>query len=190
MNFYDKHADKAIYFGNLPHLRQTTVGYFVTFRTADSIPQVKLKQWTEERNKWLSLHPEPLSDEEMTEYSTLFTRRMEKWLDRGYGECLLKDPRCQEVVKNAMLFFHQERYALWEYTVSLNHVHIIIEPFRGWTLGEIMHSFKSFTAKEINKLFGRSGQFWQKEYFDHIIRSEFQLNRFIKYIQNHERSRV
>ncbi|MFA7542970.1 MAG: hypothetical protein WCY84_01235 [Candidatus Cloacimonadaceae bacterium] len=109
MNFYDKHADKTIYFGDLPHLRQNTVGYFVTFRTADSIPHTKLKQWTEERHKWLSLHPEPLSTEEIIEYNRLFSRRIEKWLDQDYGECLLKDPKCQGIVKNALLFFHEKR---------------------------------------------------------------------------------
>lgn len=186
MNFYDKNANKAIYCGNLPHLRQNTVGYFVTFRTADSVPQTQLKQWTDERKKWLDLHPEPLNTEAKIEYYKLFPRRIEKWLDQDYGECLLKDPRCQKIVKNALLYFDGKRYELWEYTVAANHVHIIIEPFREWALSDIMHSIKSFTAKEINKVLGRSGQIWQKEYFDHIIRSESQLNRFIKYIQNHD----
>jgi hypothetical protein len=45
--------------GNLPHWRQESRTYFVTFRTADSLPQEKLDQWLMQRAEWSHSNPEP-----------------------------------------------------------------------------------------------------------------------------------
>jgi hypothetical protein len=66
----------------------------------------------------------------------------------------------------------------------------LIEPLGDYQLSDLMHSIKSFTAKAINKATGKSGHFWQKEYFDHIVRSEDQLSRFSKYIRRHNHIKV
>lgn len=186
MNFYDKAAEKNLYFGNLPHLRQNTVCYFVTFRTADSIPQAKLQQWIQDRKEWFLVHPEPLSDCEQAEYNRLFSRKIEHWLDCNYGECLLALEKCKVIIVNALHFFNEKRYKLWEYTIAANHVHLLIEPLADNKLEDIMSSLKSFTANEINKALGRSGHFWQKEYFDHIVRSEEHYHKFADYIRKHD----
>jgi len=46
-----------------------------------------------------------------------------------------------------------------------------------------MHSWKSFTAKEINKRLGQTGNFWRDESFDHLVRSAKQWQCFTHYIQ-------
>ena len=46
-----------------------------------------------------------------------------------------------------------------------------------------MHSFKSFTANECNKLLGRTGQFWQDESYDHWVRDDEELQRIIQYVE-------
>lgn len=51
-------------------------------------------------------------------------------------------------------------------------------------LTRIMHSLKSYTAHEINKLPHRSGQVWQRESYDHWIRDDDELERVVHYI-NH-----
>ena len=45
-----------------------------------------------------------------------------------------------------------------------------------------MHSLKSYTANEANRILGRSGQFWQHESYDHWIRDDAELERVIAYI--------
>lgn len=42
-------------------------------------------------------------------------------------------------------------------------------------LGVIMHSLKSYTANESNKLLKRSGAFWEAESYDHVIRDEREI---------------
>jgi ATP-dependent DNA helicase DinG len=49
-------------------------------------------------------------------------------------------------------------------------------------LAEITHSWKSFTAHEINGLLNRKGSLWQPESFDYIVRHEAQLEKFGVYI--------
>jgi 5-methyltetrahydrofolate--homocysteine methyltransferase len=49
-------------------------------------------------------------------------------------------------------------------------VHLIISPKAGHDLAGILHSIKRHSASEANKVLGRSGAFWQKESYDHIVR--------------------
>ena len=173
--------------GNLPHWRQEGVIYFVTFRLADSMPQEKLKRWAEERKEWLKNHPEPHNPETIREYYRLFPDRLEQWLDAGYGECLMAKPEVKIVVEKALRHFDGHRYRMDQFIVMPNHVHVLITPLEDNALSGIIHSWKSYTAHEINKLLGRQGGVWQKESFDHIIRSPAQLERVREYIKNNPR---
>ncbi|MGH2574149.1 MAG: transposase, partial [Ignavibacteria bacterium] len=54
---------------------------------------------------------------------------------------------------------------------------------RNHSLSEIIRAFKTFSAKRINALQKTIGQpFWQKDYFERIIRNENELNRIREYI--------
>jgi REP element-mobilizing transposase RayT len=46
-----------------------------------------------------------------------------------------------------------------------------------------MHSWKSYTSKEANKISGRNGQFWMVDYFDRYMRNENHLIYTIEYIE-------
>jgi putative DNA methylase len=50
------------------------------------------------------------------------------------------------------------------------------------SLSQIMHSLKSYTTNEANKLLERSGQFWQHESYDHWVRDDDELERIVRYI--------
>ena len=51
------------------------------------------------------------------------------------------------------------------------------------TLGQIMRTFKSLSAIEANQSLGRSGKFWQRDYWDRIVRDETELENFRHYIR-------
>jgi REP element-mobilizing transposase RayT len=65
-----------------------------------------------------------------------------------------------------------------------NHVHVLVRPFveKEDSLERILHSWKRFTARQINENFMRNGPLWQKESFDRIVRDEEHLYRCIQYI--------
>jgi exodeoxyribonuclease VII large subunit len=168
---------------HLPHLAQDNTTYFVTFRLADSLPQEQLKAWHEERNAWLKAHVEPYSPNELEEYAQLFSGRMEEWLDAGTGSCILKEKKTAELVEHALNHFDEERYTLGSYVIMANHVHALVTPKPDVNLRDILHSWKSFSANERNKLTGNIGSVWQDESYDHIVRSPEQLRFYTDYIQ-------
>ena len=58
-------------------------------------------------------------------------------------------------------------------------------------LEKLIRSWKGFTARQINKLLGRSGGFWQRDYFDRLIRDEKHFGNCVRYIRrNPEKTRL
>ncbi len=52
------------------------------------------------------------------------------------------------------------------------------------SLASIMHSIKRHSARECNRLLGRTGSFWQDENYDHYIRDESEWMRTLRYVIN------
>jgi REP element-mobilizing transposase RayT len=63
-----------------------------------------------------------------------------------------------------------------------NHVHVVFSPFGENRLETILHSWKSYSAQRANQALGRTGHFWQREYFDHLIRNEGSLQKISQYV--------
>ncbi len=189
--FFNPMAPVEISRRHLPHWAQDGAIYFVTFRLADSIPTEKLAVWRAERERWFRNRPEPLSPGDVAEYHERFTRRIEEWLDAGAGSCLLGFPENSAVVAAALRYFDGDRYVLHEWVVMPNHVHVLFRIADGWRPGEVLHSWKSYTAKEINRCAGRAGQIWQHDSYDHIVRNESVLFKVSEYIRrNPETAKV
>jgi REP element-mobilizing transposase RayT len=85
-------------------------------------------------------------------------KRMQDFLDSGYGSCLLRDNRLAEIIENALLHFDGQRYHLHAWCVMPNHVHTLFTP-REVDMSKIVHSWKSFTAHECNKAWGAQANF-------------------------------
>jgi REP element-mobilizing transposase RayT len=47
-----------------------------------------------------------------------------------------------------------------------------------------MHSRKSYTAHEANRILKRSGQFWMEEYHDRYIRNAEHFHNAVAYIES------
>jgi REP element-mobilizing transposase RayT len=159
--------------GYLPHFDGIEIPQFITIHLADSIPRRVLGRWKEELK---SLRSE--------QERILLQRRIEKYLDQGYGEALLKHPDVARMVQDSLLRFDGIRYRLFAWVVMPNHVHSLITRFENCELKDILHSLKSYTAHEANKMLHRSGQFWIEEYFDRYIRNQGHFRKTVQYIEN------
>ncbi len=158
---------------SLPHWAQPGVTCAVTFRLADSLPQSVLSELAGERHS-LALHAlegKPLSQEDEKEWRRLFSEKIQGFLDAGHGACHLDNPQIAEMVLKAFRHFDGDRYKLHACCIMPNHVHVLFTPSEGQALAEILHSWKSYTANEANKMLGRTGAFWQAESYDHLIRN-------------------
>jgi REP element-mobilizing transposase RayT len=74
-------------------------------------------------------------------------------------------------------------YELACFVVMANHVHVLLLP--GISPSRLMKSLKGYTAREANRLLGRTGEpFWQRETYDHWVRDEREWKRIAFYIEN------
>jgi REP element-mobilizing transposase RayT len=147
------------------------------------LPQAKLHQWSKERRAFLEENPEPWSEMTRAEWFSLFPDRLQTWLDKGYGECWLQQPELGKIVDQALRYFDGDRYDLLAHVVMPNHVHALLTPRADHRLDKILHSWKSFTAKAINQTLDRTGEVWQHESYDHILRTPdaaWAVARYIK----------
>lgn len=192
---FDERGDVRIYqHGILPHWRQDGCTYFVTFRQADSLPVPVLREMEAERHQWLHRHGiDPQSPSWKLEFAKLpaaerreFERQvgvaLDRYLDAGHGSSVLPRRAIKKVLTEALHHFHATRVLTGDYVIMPNHVHVLMRPLPGFELEDILHSIKSFTANEINKLVGESGEFWQRQSYDHIVRDYEQLEAFQQYI--------
>ena len=153
--------------GYLPHFDAPGVWQFITYRLADALP-------AERRYEWAALS----ASEDEAERQ----RKIEAYLDRGFGACHLRVPGVAGIVEENFLHFDDERYRVLAWCVMPNHVHVVVEVWQT-PLAELLHSWKSYTAKRCNEALGLAGHFWQDEYFDRYIRDEEHLEKVVAYVE-------
>ena len=74
-------------------------------------------------------------------------------------------------------------YELASFVIMANHVHVLLLP--KVAASRLMKSLKGYTAREANRLLGRTGEpFWQRESYDHWVRDEAEWRRIVSYIEN------
>ncbi len=155
--------------GYLPHFDHPGLLQGITFRLWDSLP---------------AHLAESLALEFKKSTDAAKRARMESYLNAGYGACYLRDPRIGRLVEDALLHFDGQRYRMIAWVVMPNHVHTLIETLEDHPLHTILHSWKSYTASEANRILGRSGRFWFPEYFDRYIRNERHFDNAVHYIHD------
>ncbi|GHC56932.1 hypothetical protein GCM10007100_24690 [Roseibacillus persicicus] len=72
---------------------------------------------------------------------------------------------------NAFRHFDEKRYLIDSFIVMPNHVHILFSLFENESISQVIHSWKRFSAREINKRNKTTGSLWQPEYWDRLIRN-------------------
>jgi len=153
--------------GFLPHRDEPGLTQFVTFRLGDAYP-VAL------RAEWAALLE--------IEHDRERRRRLEAYLDRGHGECLLRRGDLANLVEQTLFFAQGRRYDLRAWVVMPNHVHVLFETLTV-SMSEIVRAWKSCIAHKINRLLNRRGALWQEDYWDTYIRDaahELKARRYIE----------
>jgi len=142
MKFFDALAETRVTRNRLPHWQQDGATYFITYRLADSIPQVLMNQWRQDREHW-----------------------MELLLAENFSN------------------FDGKRYLLHSCVIMPNHVHLLLSMAVESWLEKAVTSWKNYTSKRINAITGEGGAFWQKDYFDRIIRDWDHFANVARYIR-------
>jgi putative DNA methylase len=137
-----------------------------------------------------------------------FFAAYDRYLDHTCEIDWLARPEVAAVIRGNLYHHNGGKCHLMAYCVMSNHVHVLSQPIEEETregqarllvptaeewysdevpdtrspLASIMHSLKSFTANEANKILRRSGQFWQHESYDHWVRDDEERERIVDYI--------
>lgn len=159
--------------GYLPHFDGGERAQFVTFRLGDSLPRSVLERWRSE------LENAGEGEREIELY-----RRIEWYLDQGYGAAYMKDERVAGLVQDALLHRDGECYRLAAWCVMPNHVHFLAAPCADQSLSTIMKSLKSYTSHQANEVLKRRGRFWMEDYFDRYMRNTEHYFKTVAYIEN------
>jgi alanyl-tRNA synthetase/REP element-mobilizing transposase RayT len=134
--------------------------------------------------------------------STRFSRRNLPHYELPHGiyhvtfstrERRVLSPAARTIVRDGFVHFDRKRYDLFAVCVMPDHVHVLLQPWVKehdaagnnvfWSLGELLHSVKSFTANEINKVEQRAGDpVWEKESHDRLMRSDADVEEKFLYV--------
>jgi putative transposase len=190
---------REFYRRRLPHYHPECGKFHIVFRLEGSLPQEvvqRLKQEREERERYLSGETNLQKRHELLlEYWKNYFEKFDSLLDgAAIGPTWLAQDSIAQIVVDAMLKRDRNDYDLVAYTVMPNHVHLIISTEdlgRGssrqrivaeTSVERVCRLLKGATAYACNRALNRSGQFWQHESYDHLIRSDEELERTIWYI--------
>jgi putative transposase len=171
-----------IYTRNLPHWRQDGATYFVTSNLADALPGSKKNELAAMRREWEARYPPPRDEETWTAYAKAVFHKVEKWMDAGYGKCWFRHEEYGNELQRTILHFHEQRYEIGCFVIMTNHCHVVIRPFDNFELEDEIGAMKNISAIFVNKRESLSGELWQQESYDRIIRDEEHLYRVVQYI--------
>ncbi len=104
-------------------------------------------------------------------------------LDNGHGALLLRADEAAEIVESVLLHEDERAYRLIAWCVMPNHVHVLAEQIKGFRLEEVVQKWKSVSSHRVNRLLGRKGALWRREYFDRYMRTDEQLISTRDYIE-------
>jgi REP element-mobilizing transposase RayT len=147
--------------------------------------------------------PELISHQKrFQEFHREWFKKFEDILDAAEcGPTWLKADEVARIVADALHWRDGKVYRLDAYCIMSNHVHAVFTPYLSENgvrtvqtenglryesddapLDVILHSLKSWTASEANTLLNRTGQFWQHESYDHVVRSGEEFDRIVNYV--------
>ncbi len=75
-------------------------------------------------------------------------------------------------------------YRLYGFCIMPDHLHIIIHPFGNYNFSYIMKMLKGSFARKINKISGKEGKLWQRNFYDECITNSVKLIQKLEYIHN------
>lgn len=163
----------------LPHWHPPEATFFITYRLAGSIPMEKIRQFREMPSRKVFKKSKTLRN-------AWYFRCSDKFLDSNpNGPYWLANKAIAGIVFQSLLFNHGRHYTLHAFCIMSNHVHVLLTANRGAPpLSKIMQQHKSFTGREANLILERTGQFWELESYDHVVRNNVAFERILRYILN------
>ena len=153
-------GNEGWYRKKLPHFDGGNTTQFVTFNLDDSLPQAILDNLKQELKDMKGNVERARHD------------KIQHFLDQGAGSCILREPRCAELVRDALLYLDKKEIDLISWVIMPNHVHFLARLLEGRQLRHLLHSLKSFTGHELMKIHPEMNSIWHVESYDRYMRDD------------------
>ena len=103
-------------------------------------------------------------------------------------ERLELNDEAKKIVLDCCLHFHEKRYFLYMAVIMSDHVHLLIKPYSKseteyWSIGNILHSIKSYSAKQIPQVMKHIGKVWQDGRYDILMKDREQFLNTWEYMK-------
>ena len=171
---------------HLPRWEAANAVYPIALHLADSVPADQFRIWQEARTRLqerLKQESRPLTDAEREELKAVYDERVERYLSSGAGECLLRESKVQDALREILLHGHGKNYALHMWSIMPNHLHIIVGSFPETSgLTRTLTTWKRISGHKINALLSRTGIVWQADSYTRIIRNADEYKAQLSYV--------
>ena len=186
--------EPEIYRRKLPHIHPLTGTFFVTYRLRNSMPVSVRQQLGEEFDAEKTRFAK--SGEDLSKFIDELNRRYFGRFDALLDLCEFSPAHLSveavaQMVANSWHFWDEHRIDLIAFTIMPNHVHVVFtligeqtESGKMNSLRRQMHSVKSYSAHKANGLLALSGEFWEEESYDRLVRDTSELLRIVRYVLN------
>ena len=172
---------KRFWRGQLPHWEVESGVYFFTIRCTGTLPREVVAQLKEISAALAAVEP---SSDAFLQWQRRYFQTVEKYDDQGRGFCPFHSESCARLVIKELSELSKQVWFVRDYVVMPNHLHFLVETYPGsGAMAEVWSEWKGRTAFRLNKILGRKGRFWQREFFDRVSRSEVETQRMIRYIR-------
>lgn len=188
VQFLEKRKHIEIWGRKLPHWFQENKTMFVTFRLADSLPKNKVEEFLADRANMLKEEKRTAGNNTRKAYDIMMMRKMEYWLNNGYGNYILRREDVRNVLVEALYYYNNKEYLLHTFVVMPNHVHILLSSLTNKPINNIIGKVKEFTTFQLRKSLGINEDIWQKGIFDRILRNWDEFEKYVDYIANNPKS--
>lgn len=182
--------NQIYYERHLPHLQPPGGTFFITYRLKDSVPKHIINELKKTTEQELATIKQICSSQALLpgevrrlqkRYFVLYDQILDTSLNEPYW---LKLPEVAQVVFDSLLYIGKAEANVWAFTIMSNHVHVLLtHNSKQRPLFRLLQSHKGFTARQCNKVLGRTGAtFWQDESYDHLVRKDGEFERIVRYI--------
>ena len=149
---------------NLPHFSKLNQYQFITFRTKDSTDEFVLRQLKNDINQTKQIQ-----------------HNIDKHLDSSNKGAYLNH-KIIDITKNYLINIDKNICEITAFSIMPNHIHLIL--VQKTELSQIMKIIKGSLSFLINKKLERSGNLWQKDYYDKAIRDEKHFEKTYNYVKH------
>ena len=90
---------------------------------------------------------------------------------------------CKQILIDSLAFRDGVEYEIIAYSLMPNHIHLVIRHLSETIhMGELLYRIRKFTGRKSNEVLGLVGnEYWERESYDHIIRTQAELEQQVRY---------